>query len=1304
MEYEPNELPPVYLPVGTEVSAKFKGAFCEARITKLVKSVKIKVQLKDSNIIAVDESAIQNGRMEINQNVEVIYMKQIHKGQIICIKDCSSYTVIFNDGDERILKRTQLCQKGAKHFKDAETLDKLPLYHPDKRSKKKEEAEKNSSTFNSPNSQRSPRYFRSSSVTPLKGIASTRSATRAIAHLQFEEFDCERSASAAADCSSSGIISNLPTKSNSLSPRGAISDSENEELFHYDQQSTSTAAPADEELVTETAKVDDTNLNDHFPPGTAVIVNAFSPSKFAGRIQLGLVVSHEEFKTHCKSPIPVTQIEANHVSFRNFQNGRYVLTSLDRLRKFDTVEAQKLTDFGSMGLKVAFDRANNYLSRGELPQSWTRKDDSVDLVKKKKKKAAKVSDSSSSEDDDSKYNERRDLCVAHFYKFQDESGNQLNKVPLLGGKEIDIYRFYDVVSRMGGHKRVTQEARWRKVLRKLHLEETGVSPTIVKNTYIRYFEKFEAFMKNLGYSSLTISSSNLSTNSRTTRMIRGYNQIDQKSAPEQKKKKQKERRSLDRGLSISKESDIAIKSRSGSFSSSIVLSPAVATATKTNESQHNLVKQLPEAASFSVNAMNGDGGETDYNTESTELNVKEDISESSQYLFEKLEKKRTDSHELESRSTSAEGSPITNKKELNEPDKNSSLLKKPQGIRGRRPKIPRDQRTKSPSGHQAVLEDIGFTNAHIFTRFYQGQNVHARHHLRFYDARVIMVKQPTLQEIATSLCDAFDLSIISRQISQNLTDLSYENMGAELKRALHSIMMSTKIFVHYLGWNSRYDEWLMLHKIRVDEKDEKSSSKALEQLMPDQFPSELFSVAMDWCRSAGGIASLAALPGAQSSEQRPRRLSSATLSKTNGNSRKNNEMTPLADCEPDKQPTQQQYSSQILSTNTAPLEIGFRSPVPSCVYSAHQLPPKTISQQLTKASSFELGIPSSSSSSSPPHTFISVASERVIIDHQTSSLNVASMPIKNDSTDCNSLMTMGPCSIVVKTSQSTEYAKKSHNILTSSKQMGENKSAGTQGTSASFELTSDGRPSPKEVSVEVQAHLTKFASSADCRFDCKTTVFVNAPREYCKRSIKVFSNYERKIVVFQQQQQLEKVNHGEVDSLNLPGNVKTAQLKEETKSIVHNQLQQPQNTTTKKRIAPTAPMSPPSKLLKQTNKKSVGRGGGKTSTDATTETSEDDECFEGTHSVSMHSMRQRVLQKMEDEHLFDSYSFVGLSELDDELEKCADDPDEQVRLIESRMRELSEIFHKYKGKLADLEKEHKKRSRQEKKRKMMTDK
>lgn len=35
---------------------------------------------------------------------------------------------------------------------------------------------------------------------------------------------------------------------------------------------------------------------------------------------------------------------------------------------------------------------------------------------------------------------------------------------------------------------------------------------------------------------------------------------------------------------------------------------------------------------------------------------------------------------------------------------------------------------------------------------------------------------------------------------------------------LKKLIDSTRVFVHYLGWNARYDEWLMLHKIRVDEK------------------------------------------------------------------------------------------------------------------------------------------------------------------------------------------------------------------------------------------------------------------------------------------------------------------------------------------------------------------------------------------------------------------------------------------------------------------------------------------------------
>lgn len=62
----------------------------------------------------------------------------------------------------------------------------------------------------------------------------------------------------------------------------------------------------------------------------------------------------------------------------------------------------------------------------------------------------------------------------------------MNRVPVLGGKEIDLYRFYDIVNRLGGHKRVTIEGKWRRVLAKLRLEDcSGATPHTVKNAYLR---------------------------------------------------------------------------------------------------------------------------------------------------------------------------------------------------------------------------------------------------------------------------------------------------------------------------------------------------------------------------------------------------------------------------------------------------------------------------------------------------------------------------------------------------------------------------------------------------------------------------------------------------------------------------------------------------------------------------------------------------------------------------------------------------------------------------------------------------
>jgi hypothetical protein len=51
--------------------------------------------------------------------------------------------------------------------------------------------------------------------------------------------------------------------------------------------------------------------------------------------------------------------------------------------------------------------------------------------------------------------------------------------------EIDIYRFYQVVNHLGGHKRVSQENKWEKVLRKLKLTNNdNIDATKVKEAYL----------------------------------------------------------------------------------------------------------------------------------------------------------------------------------------------------------------------------------------------------------------------------------------------------------------------------------------------------------------------------------------------------------------------------------------------------------------------------------------------------------------------------------------------------------------------------------------------------------------------------------------------------------------------------------------------------------------------------------------------------------------------------------------------------------------------------------------------------
>ncbi|XP_017784229.1 PREDICTED: AT-rich interactive domain-containing protein 4B [Nicrophorus vespilloides] len=124
---------PPYLSVGTAVSAKYKGAFCEAKVSKVVHIVKCKVSYKMGLGTATVTDEHINGTLRVGQLVQAKHPdnNDYVEATIMKIQDCSQYTVVFDDGDIMTLRRTALCLKGGKHFNESETLDQLPLTHPE---------------------------------------------------------------------------------------------------------------------------------------------------------------------------------------------------------------------------------------------------------------------------------------------------------------------------------------------------------------------------------------------------------------------------------------------------------------------------------------------------------------------------------------------------------------------------------------------------------------------------------------------------------------------------------------------------------------------------------------------------------------------------------------------------------------------------------------------------------------------------------------------------------------------------------------------------------------------------------------------------------------------------------------------------------------------------------------------------------------------------------------------------------------------------------------------------------------------
>lgn len=350
---------PVVLSVGAQVSAKYKGAFCEAKVHKVVKNIKVKVAFKKGGTATVTDDEII-GEVRVGNTVEVndADKKETNEATITKIQDCSQYTVVFDDGDIATLRRTALCRQSGKHFNACDTLDQLPLTHPEhrgggKRTKTQDEYES----------------------------------------------DDEEYAIGKVVC-----VENNDTKKK--------------------------------------------NVKESYFPALVVAPKA-----------------QENVKIHIKTEYLV----------RSFKDGRYYTVPKKEVTEFTN-------DTASKSDSTAVAAAREFLDKNVLPPHWDREV----LID-----SASLSDQELSDSSDDEPNEVKDRFFAQLLEFMEKRNSPLNKGPSITNRDVDLYRLYYSVEKLGGYANVTKIRNWKAIAKRLGFTPTDAIVKLVKHSYRKFLLAFE---------------------------------------------------------------------------------------------------------------------------------------------------------------------------------------------------------------------------------------------------------------------------------------------------------------------------------------------------------------------------------------------------------------------------------------------------------------------------------------------------------------------------------------------------------------------------------------------------------------------------------------------------------------------------------------------------------------------------------------------------------------------------------------------------------------------------------------------
>ncbi|XP_040611551.1 AT-rich interactive domain-containing protein 4B isoform X4 [Mesocricetus auratus] len=393
---------PPYLTVGTDVSAKYRGAFCEAKIKTAKRLVKVKVTFRhDSSTVEVQDDHIK-GPLKVGAIVEVKNLDGVYQEAVINkLTDASWYTVVFDDGDEKTLRRSSLCLKGERHFAESETLDQLPLTNPE--------------------------HF----GTPVIGKKTNR-----------------------------GRRSN-----------------------HIPEEESSSSSSDDDE--------DDRKQTDELL-GKVVCVDYVSLDKKKTLWFPALVVCPD-----CSDEIAVKK---DNILVRSFKDGKFTSVPRKDVHEITSDSAPK----PDAVLKQAFDQALEFHKSRTIPANWKTelKEDSSSSEAEEEEEEEddekeKEDNSSEEEEEIEPFPEERENFLQQLYKFMEDRGTPINKRPVLGYRNLNLFKLFRLVHKLGGFDSIESGAVWKQVYQDLGIPVLNSAAGYnVKCAYKKYLYGFEEYCRS----------------------------------------------------------------------------------------------------------------------------------------------------------------------------------------------------------------------------------------------------------------------------------------------------------------------------------------------------------------------------------------------------------------------------------------------------------------------------------------------------------------------------------------------------------------------------------------------------------------------------------------------------------------------------------------------------------------------------------------------------------------------------------------------------------------------------------------